>query len=138
MTFVNEFASVQDVQKYNLKDVFYKVGKGFVPQYSWTVDHERGIYLSFIRMGREEETGIWTFFIYWKDQVLVFHMRVNGRGEYKGPCWRNYSNLQLSLPIELEEQRDQIVEDIKKGLIAFQDFGMYTSSTTTVDVTFAF
>ena len=50
-------------------------------------------------------------------------------GVFKGPSWRHYSRLRLSLPASLEEKRSEIVADIKEALIAHKEAGIYSLSS---------
>lgn len=138
MAFVNENATEKDVEKYSLKEVFYKFGKGFVPIYNLTIDHERDIYLSKIRSGREMEAGTWTFLFYWQGHVWDFDVGVQSEGgEYKEVCWRKYIDLNLRLPKELQGQKEDVIKDIKEALITYQEAGAL-SRTTNMIITFAF
>lgn len=138
MGFVNENATEKVVEKYNLKEVLYKFGRGPAPIYNITINHEKDIYLSKLRSGREMEAGIWTFLFYWKGHAWDFDVGVVGEGgAFKADSWLKYVNLNLRLPKELQAQKEDVINDIKEALIVYQEAGTL-SRTTSMTITFAF
>ena len=137
MTFVNEQVPEKDVVKYGLKELNFKLGMGISDYYYWTIDRERDIYLRYVLTGRESDGNLWLFSFYWKGTLLEFDVRSEGGGIYRGPGWRKYSTLRMSVPNSLESQRGEILADLKEALIAFKDLGWHSLSTE-MTITFEF
>ena len=130
MAFVNDYASEEDAEKYNLKEMFYKAGSRFYLNITgWTVDYAREMYLFKVGISDRDDPGVKTFCIYWHGHLLDFDTRVNGDGIYNEAYRLSYSNLNLRLPIELKALRNLIVADIKEALVVYQDAGILTRNT---------
>ncbi len=74
MSFINEFISDADFQKYHLKNVDDRILVGRMRSDNWTIDRERDIYLRQVYRGKEDFTHItkWTFL--WDGYVLFFEV----------------------------------------------------------------
>ena len=82
MTFVNEYISPEDVEKYHIKEIDERFFKAHHKP-SWTIDRERNIWLRYMTKGHEEFTNHWKFAFYWKGRLLDIELEVSG-GEAPG------------------------------------------------------
>jgi hypothetical protein len=148
MAFITEYIPADDIEKYGIKDIckFFMVG---CYEADWMIDRERNTYLLYLKSGREEAAQDLEFYFYWQGHATFLRVHRNGGGTRGGPGWSHYSFLRMGrpevhftvikeilLPDELKQHQAQIIADLKDALIAFKDFGMYstsTESTTTFD-----
>jgi len=135
MAFVNEFVPEEDAKKYGLEEIdrHYR-HSSFHPE--WTVDRERDIYLREVEIGREESANRHGFTLYWKGALLFVRLTRKGGGVRHGEQWSEWSlyssPLQgsiIGISDDLEENRAEIIADLKAALTAYKDFGMYSTST---------
>ena len=79
MAFANEYISAADIEKYGIKEFDDKNHKAHYEP-SWTVDHERDIYLRYVSREHEEFANRHTYAFYWKGTMLMVEVDVNGGG----------------------------------------------------------
>jgi hypothetical protein len=143
MAFVNEYVSEEDDKKYGLEVIDERYFKGHALGYTnWTRDRERDIYLRFMRDGGEEERNKKTFVLFWKGtliEVVLDFVRnektVQGsktkvwamRG-MDAPWWEKNQEVRALTHKVLEENRAQIISDLKEAMIIYQDAGVYSLS----------
>lgn len=134
MGFVNEYISVEDVEKYNLEAIDEKFISGGTRARDWTIDRERNIYLRNVAMGRGLEPGgnevnlsyqtTWT--LYWRGNLLTMRLDLlGGRGEYGEPGWSHWRLVGLESQ-HPEIERSQVLEILKEALVAYKDFGVFS------------
>lgn len=134
MTFVNEYVSPEDAEKYHLADIDAKFRWGNESR-DWTIDRERDIYLRNISWGREEETlheSLWTF--YWKGTLLTLRLDLlHATGKRGGAAWSHWRLVRLNgtngLPSALKEHKQAILDDLRYALLAHKDGGVSSKST---------
>lgn len=85
MTFINEFVSDEDINKYELNELWDRYhpvspSKG-VRHLSWTVDKEKNIFLIHLKSGREEFANESTFLLWWNGEEIIAHLL-----RYSGFC----------------------------------------------------
>lgn len=148
MSFVNEYISDEDVNKYDIKNIYERFHIAYYRP-SWTVDKERDAYLRYVQRGREESAQEIDFLFYWQGDLLYVRLHCEGGGEFKGPGWSAYSNLRIGvperyyltegieLPSSLRAQEKQILEALKDALTAYKDLGVLSLRTVS-DTTFDF
>jgi hypothetical protein len=139
MTFINEFTSPEDVEKYGLKQIDKKYEFGTVSARDWTIDRERNIYLRNVARGAGSEIEVrnqHTFTFYWKGHELTLRLDLlegsGGRGEPGWSHWRLvlvWFNGGNGLPDPLKPHMREILADLKEALIAYKDFGAYSTNT---------
>ena len=68
MTFINEYVSEEDIEKYRLEEAklsyrpeYSEEGLPSSYKYNWTIDRERNIYLMLARIGKEEFSNRFTW-----------------------------------------------------------------------------
>ena len=138
MAFVNEFIPDEDVEKYHLKEIDEKFFVGQTNSRQWTIDRERDIYLRNVARGAGADPDFrnqttWTF--YWKGDPLTVRLDLmEGRGERGGPGWSHWKMIWVNgsngLPAHLKNHKNQILDTLKEALLAYKDFGVYSSSSS--------
>lgn len=137
MAFVNEFIPPEDVEKYHLAEIDKRFVVGGTNARDWTIDRERDIYLRNVANGGGGDPDIrnqttWT--LYWRGDLLVLRLDLldghGGRGE---PGWSHWLLVRLrgssGLPAHLKAQKEQILDILKEALVAYKDFGVYSTNT---------
>jgi hypothetical protein len=137
MTFINEFTSPEDVEKYGLKQIDKKFEFGTVSARDWTIDRDRDIYLRNVAVAGGSDIEVrnqhkWTF--YWKGHELTLRLDLlEGSGERGEPGWSHWRLVWLNgsngLPESLKLHRREILADLKEALLAYKDGGAYSSNT---------
>lgn len=137
MTFVNEYITPEDNEKYGI-DELNKLYQGiFLPMASgdsWTIDRERDCYLRFVKLGRICEEGgeerISYFSFYWNGVVRVIRLLSEGGGSRKIAVWAKYYLKKIDPPLDdLNAQEKEIFfEMLREGLTAFRDFGVLSKA----------
>ncbi|WP_443190348.1 hypothetical protein [Pseudomonas indica] len=136
MGFVNEFMSAEDIKKYGIEEINRRFLKSnYAP--TWTVDRQRNIYLRQVASGREEFAGQKDYTFYWRGEMVVVRLDKSGGGVRGGEGWCHYKMLRLDLPEVLKDQCQEVLDDLKEALIAYQDAGV-DSVTTKHTATFDF
>jgi hypothetical protein len=133
VTFVNEFITPEDAEKYHLDEIDAKFNGGNISR-QWTIDRERGIYLRNLSWGREEETrheGLWTF--YWRGTPLTLRLDLlHATGKRGGAAWSHWRLVRLNgtngLPSTLKLNQQSILDDLRDALLAYKDGGVFSKS----------
>ncbi len=135
--FINEFISDADVDKYGLKAIDEKFIVGGTRSRQLTIDRERDIYLRNVAIGGGNEPEIrnqtqWSF--YWKGYMLYLRLDLMGGGGLPGePGWSRWRMIWLNgshgLPETLKPDRQRIIADLQEALLAYKDFGAYSTNT---------
>ena len=134
MTFVNEFISDADVDKYGLKAIDEKFIVGGTRSRQWTIDRERDIYLRNVARGGGNEPEIrnqtqWSF--YWKGHMLYLRLDHMGSGtDADGTGWTRWRMIWLNgsngLPHQLKPLQSKILADLEQALTAYRSAGKYS------------
>lgn len=122
MAFVNERVPDQDVQKYGMRAVNARYGKGDF-DYRWTVDRDRDIYLRWMTYDRED-IGRNEFSFFWKGALIPVRLYGKGEGVRGGKGSTTWKFGGWTLPDALKSQTSQVVADLKEALVAFKDAGV--------------
>jgi hypothetical protein len=137
MPFINEYISAEDIKKYDIEALDKRFHKGHYKP-SWTVDHERDMYLRYMTKEHEEFSHHITYCFYWKGVVIEVLIELSEAGGARnGPQWSRKKLLRWNLPANLVAQETEIKADLKEAFIAYKDFGILSTSTT-YTVTFDF
>lgn len=131
MAFINEYISDEDRKKYNIDEIDQNYVVGATRSRSWTVDKERDIYLRNVANGREEFSHLtdWTF--YWSGELIAFRMEVKNTSRIeKGHARAHKVITRIDIPDDLQEQRQEIINDIQMALEAYRDGGVFAKSKT--------
>jgi hypothetical protein len=128
MPFINEYISDENIKKYDIEALDERFHKGHYEP-SWTVDHERNMYLRYMTKEHEEFSNHLTYCFYWKGVVIEVVVITTGGGVRDGEQWGHYKLLQLKLPANLTTQEAEIKADLKEAFIAFKDWGVFSNST---------
>lgn len=137
MAFVNEQINEDDRKKFDLEEIDkWLSNTGKVPNRSWTIDHEREIYLRVINRGREEYSHKSTWHFYWRGELMTVCLEIlSAGGEREGHGWSHYKLVDcykkgFFVPGHLLVRRDEIIADLKAALIAYGDGGVYSITTS--------
>lgn len=128
MAFVNEYISEADIEKYGIKELDEKFGKGHYKPH-WTLDRERDIYLRHLHNEREEHSNRLTFYFYWKGTSLMATFDLDGGGVRDGEQWRSFSLRRMEIPEKIKQQKVEMIADLKEALTAERVGGVYSTAT---------
>lgn len=129
MAFANEYISAADIEKYGIKEFDDKNHKAHYEP-SWTVDHERDIYLRYVCNEREEFANRHTYAFYWKGTMLMVEVDIDGGGVRNGAQWRHYTMRRLEIPENLKAHEAEIIADLKDAFVAYKKSGVLSNCTT--------
>ncbi|AXF86487.1 hypothetical protein DTO96_102241 [Ephemeroptericola cinctiostellae] len=137
MAFINEMISEENIEKHHIKEIDKEFLMGQTNSEQWTIDYDRGMYLRCVARGRFEYRHQTTWTFYWHGVLLVLRLDLWGGGGDPGqPGWSrwvvktiSYNKTQDVLTPELEAQRPKILLDLKEALLAYKDFGIYSTNT---------
>ncbi|MEH6420747.1 hypothetical protein [Pseudomonas sp. CGJS7] len=134
MSFVNEFISDEDVEKYRIEEIDEKFVSNGTRARDWTIDRDRDVYLRNVAIGGGAEPELrnrmsWT--LYWHGDLIVLRLDlISGGEDADGAGWAQWKLMWLNgssgLPLHLKEQRTQILADLKDALTAYRSFGIYS------------
>jgi hypothetical protein len=139
MAFINEFTPPEDIEKYRFAEIDEHFVMGGTSSRQWTIDRDRDIYLRNVALGAGSEIEVrnqlkWTF--YWKGYELSMRLDLlDSSGKRGGPGWAHWRLVSVwldggnGLPEPLKPHRREILADLKEGLIAYKDGGVYSSQT---------
>lgn len=130
MAFINEYISESDKEKYALEEINQRFIIGGTHARSWTVDHERNMYLRCVAMGREEfsHQSTWTF--YWGQQLIIVELdNICTIGDMGGPCHGHKRVRSIEIPACYQARRNEILVDLKEAFVAYKDGGVFASAT---------
>lgn len=136
MLFVNEFASDDDIEKFDLKGIWDKFhparkGKHFLGERpALTIDRSRNIFLMKIpELAREREEATAQRKLLWWDGIqIVFVVELANGSSFRGsdrPFKRIWNLLSLSIPRGLNVPREDVVEVIKEAVTCCGYLGLY-------------
>jgi hypothetical protein len=137
MAFINELISEADLEKYHIKEIDEEFVVGQTKSRQWTIDRGRDIYLRNVARGGGGDPDIrsqttWT--LYWHGDLLGLRLDLLDGGGARGePGWSHWRLVWLEgshgLPDQLKPQRTQILEALYEALLAYKDFGVYSTNT---------
>ncbi len=129
MSFVNEYILEEDIKKYGIESLNKKL---YIANYksTWTVDHERDIYLRRIKNRREERCNEVEYCFYWQGHLMKVVLKQEGGGEHQGPQWRHYEMLDINIPEEIKQNESQVITDLKEALVAYKTLGVFSNCTS--------
>lgn len=131
MTFVNEYISEADLKKYNFAELYKRPRKGMDTATDWTINREANIWLRKFYTESDHTapdggfTGVSGWDFYWKGTLLTLEiLDVGGGGGYGKHRWTRKRLLNLSIPPDLENQRVQIIKDLKEAFTVYRGVGV--------------
>jgi hypothetical protein len=122
MTFVNELISEEDKAKYDWSK--FKAWDFSWPlrPWKWTIDREKDVFFVGLEgQGRESERPE-TYALYWKGFVIRLEVEITGH--LNGKFWDEiyWKILRMSIPVEIEMNRDEIILDLREAIDAYGRF----------------
>jgi len=137
MTFVNEYIPEEDLKKYNFAELNKRIKKGGFTARDWTIDRVADIWLRQFYVESDHTapdggfTGVSAWDYYWKGTLMMVEIKslesVGGVGK---PRWSRKKLLSINIPPGLENQRTQILQDLKSAFIAHKDVGVFSKSSS--------
>lgn len=127
MGFVNEFISEDDYKRTGIKDIAKRFG-GPIDR-SWTIDRERNMYLHCVNRGREDYSADSTWVFYWHDDLVVVWLTSISREKKASGVVSGHKKLRrIEIPRHLENQRAEILADLKEALAVDGSDGLYSQA----------
>lgn len=133
MTFVNEYISGPDREKYDLVRVCGERNlpsrKGHMHSRHWTVDREREIFL--IKVWAHQESEFSGYAFYWNGSWTYFEMRLTGVDEKQPdvPCRVGYLIKKFELPASQQAAREELMRDLEESLCTYCGAGVFSTCT---------
>lgn len=129
MTFINEKISEKYKKIYELDKIDEKFSWGLKSR-DWTVDKERNIYLRCVKRGIEKShQSTWAF--YWKGELIVFVLENISTSGVAGGVRHGHKRVkEIEIPLCLEGNRDEIINDLKEALTAYKDGGVFSTASS--------
>jgi hypothetical protein len=124
MAFVNEYASPEDVKKYDLEGIFQRFDKDILGKPSWTIDRERDAILIWLRNSREESRNYQMFAMWWKGAVFPVYLIPSGGGQYSKKSYTHWQLMELDISHELVAERAVIISALKDALTEYRAGGI--------------
>jgi hypothetical protein len=131
MSFVNEYISAEDIAKYGLDSIDKGFVVGGVRSRSWTVDHERNIYLRIVARGREDnfQCSTWTFF--WRGELIVLGLENISTSGAPGGSREGHKKLRsIVVPDKFKGLEKEIIKDLIEALVAYKDGGVHSTASS--------
>ncbi|MCB1800107.1 MAG: hypothetical protein KDI82_00320 [Gammaproteobacteria bacterium] len=106
---------------------------GCVPNRSWTIDHDREIYLRQIKKGRGESSYKTTWHFRRNGELMSLCLALRSAGGERGSDgWSHYELIEcygegFFVPNHLLDQRDDIIADLREALEAYGGGGIHSS-----------
>jgi hypothetical protein len=127
--------SKEDFEKYTSESFLEKFG--FIsPSFDWTIDRQRDIWLReyYVFTDKEEDLGkeLWTDWgFYWKGSFVVVTTEcINRTRSDDGVCYGYVKILELIIPKDVEQYKQEILKDFKEALEASHlGLGIYATKT---------
>lgn len=139
MAFINEYMSAEDKAKYGIAAINMRYTVNGTDARDWTIDKERNIYLRHVAWGPDRELlhqQVWTLF--WEGELIEIGLEyLENTGGAHQPCWAHVKVQYMKLPPQFTHRRDEVIEVLREGLIAYKDggvFGTATDFSLTLDV----
>lgn len=124
MAFVNEYVSTEDAKKYDLDGIRTRLGHRPYPQYRWTIDHERDVFLMWIVRGRESFAAHQTFLFWWKGTPLVVRL-LSATTDTQGMVTSTWQFQRFDeLPPGLAGKKEELLGVLKEALVEYKVSGI--------------
>lgn len=129
MAFANEYASDEDIEKYDLNGIWDKYhparkGKYYLGQRpSFTIDRERNIYFKPIRSGRFDESNLTTALIWINGRHVIVELDyiggLNSKGLKTDPYRIRWKLVEYHPDPDVLESKKQIMAILNEALIVY-------------------
>lgn len=127
MTFINEYVSKENIEKYQLEALWKRTHLGQTPigdSYSWTFNNERNIFLMLIRSGNEMETANdHTFLLWWDGSEISLQLKREGNANYRtNEGHATWHLKRLNIPPDFQAATVEEVTDVVKQALTHYGF----------------
>jgi hypothetical protein len=126
MTFVIEKVPELVIEKYGMREINKKLQAGDF-DYEWVIDRERDVFLRHVRRGDRDRPQLHYFSLYWKGTLISICLEKHGEGTRGGKGSTTWSWADGKIPEQLTSRRQEILADLKEALVAYKDFGSYST-----------
>lgn len=123
MAFLNEFLTEEEITAFLAKGIKNPGNSPIIQPYVWTIDRQKNVFLMKVYGYREPPYETW-FILVWKDTPIPVLLL----GEWSGDNDRIWNLIRLQIPVELNEQRTEIIQDLKNALKVLQLDGVPNTS----------
>ncbi len=144
MGFVNEYASRDDIDKYELGSVLkrygaYAAGTDFLKKkLYWAIDRERNAYFIPIPLiSREpDEAAIERKLLWWNKARIIFEIRLLPGSSYGFGDGKSFIQIweliSLNIPDGFPVERDRVIDVIKEAKVAYGYMGAFKQIPNTI------
>ena len=136
MTFINEYISNEDFEKYNIQAIEDNFVLGNSSSNSWTVDKENNIFLKKIANSRIDDYGTtwvhWAYFFEGKLYVITTIIVDSNKAKRGEDYWVHKKIIGLNVWGRdgnlSNEQGEELLPFIEEAFVAYGKSGVYSSS----------
>ena len=141
MAFVNEYASDEDIEKYDLNgiwDKYHPLRKGryyLGNRPDWTIDRDQNVFLMAIEQGRQEHGNRTTFLLWWDGAHIVANLDLikGSSGNFDEVPFRIvWALVSMKEPEGFTGRREETVSVLKEALTIYGYWGAQKQIPNTV------
>ncbi len=138
MTFINEYISDEDREKFDIDEIDKRFIVGGVYAGDWTINRDSNIYLRVVSRGREEMSHQSKWTLYWKGVLIELELdNISTSGRAGGDRHGHKLLRRINIPDQLEAKYEEIIEDLREALTVYKDGGVFSTAkkySLTLDV----
>jgi hypothetical protein len=134
MSYINEYISQENLEKYNFQELNKLHRKGGQTSRGWTIDRGANIWLRqfYIESDHTQPdggyTGISAWNFYWKGVLMFVEVKDIGGGSYdEDHRWGRKKLLSIDIPEALEAKKKEIVKDLEGAFKAHKGSGTFAT-----------
>lgn len=139
MTFVNEYITDEDYQRYGIASIDRIFLVGGTKRRDWTIDRERDIYLRQVASGREDLSSESTWTFYWRGALLVIKRVSDGTGVKKDASGVSHMTSVIKgflAPPGFQNYEAEMRQDLRAAFNAYGGGGVFSSGKYVHELTF--
>lgn len=130
MTFINEYFTEADNEKYDIKRICMEhnlTNRDHMYSRSWTIDREIDVFL--IQIWAHHESEFSGYSLYWKGNWVFFDMKILDfhTHDTDETCSISYEVRNFNLASNLVKERDEIISDLIDALSCFCGAGVFST-----------
>lgn len=142
MAFVNEYATDEDIEKYNLNEIWDQYHPAWKGDYylghkpKFTIDREQNIFFMPIRSGRFDESNRTTALLWINGRHVIVELDtiggLNPKGIKSDPYRMRWELAGYHPQLGGQESKDQIMSILNEALIAYEYSGVQKQLPNTI------
>lgn len=135
MAFANEKIPKADWEKYDIYKINGRWNGAGAPANDWTIDRDRDIWLRLFYEQQDHTmpdggyTGKMTWDFYWKGFLMSVETQCSNPREIEGKPFLDVTLLSINIPFECNQQRSDLIADLKEIYSAHNLYGIYSGKT---------